>query len=89
MFRNKNGILRDRIRKFIAGKYDIMVRKLQFADNMNQKFQSVETIVNFICENLAGATNDDSRILIPLSVKTKMKNALKVRDSKLNLKKFC
>ena len=65
-----------------------MIRKLQFADSINQNFESVGSIVNFICENLADTENDDSRVLIPLSVKTKMKNVLKVRDSKLKLKKL-
>ena len=65
-----------------------MVGKLQFADNMNETFRSVETIVNFICENMAEAKNDDLRILIPLSIKQKMKNALIVRDSKLKFKRF-
>ena len=88
MFLEKQDILRDKIRKFIAGKYDIMVGKLQFADNMNETFRSVETIVNFICENMAEAKNDDLRILIPLSIKQKMKNALIVRDSKLKFKRF-
>ena len=62
-----------------------MVRKLQFADDINQDFGSVRNIVNFICENLADAEDTDSSILIPLSVKEAMKNGLQVRDGEFSL----
>ena len=70
-----------------------MVTKLQFAVNMNQKFvfkqeesvkKSVETIVNFICENMASCQNSGSMMLIPVFVRDKLTNSLLVRDSKLN-----
>jgi len=81
LFRSRQSDLKERIRTFIASKYDIMVGKLQFADNITQKFQSVETIVNFICQNMAHGENDSYKILIPLSVKEAMKINLTVRDS--------
>ena len=74
------------MRKFIANKYDIMVRKLQFADKMNQsgyEFQSVEVIVNFICEKMADSEDDDLVILIPEAVKQSMKDYLIVENGKL------
>ena len=74
------------MRKFIASKYDIMVRKLQFADKMNQsgyEFQSVEVIVNFICEKMADSEDDDLVILIPEAVKQSMKDYLIVENGKL------
>ena len=83
MLRSGRFILKDRLRKFIADKYDIMVRKLQFGDDIKQNFQSVETIVNYICDQMAeGADGNDFKILIPVLVKHKMKNALYVRDGK-------
>ena len=63
-----------------------MVRKLQFADKMNQsgyEFQSVEVIVNFICEKMADSEDDDLVILIPESVKQSMKDSLIVENGKL------
>ena len=62
-----------------------MVMKLQFADNINQNFESVETIVDFICEKMADAEDNDSAILIPSSVKRAIKNGLQVRNGKLEL----
>ena len=83
LLQNGADILKKRLRKFIADKYDIMVRKLQFGDDVKQNFQSVETIVNYICDKMAeGAEGNDFKILIPVTVKQKMKNALKVRDGK-------
>ena len=81
MFRNRQSILQGRIRNFMATRYDNMVMKLQFAEEMNQNFESVETIVDFICEKMADT--DDNAILIPYSVKEAMKNGLKVRNGKL------
>ena len=83
LFRNQKSILRDRIRNFIATKYDNMVMKLQFSDNIDQNFGSVETIVNFICEKMADSEDNDSAILIPSSVKLTMKNGLQVRNGRL------
>ena len=63
-----------------------MVRKLQFADKMNQsgyEFQSVEVIVNFICEKMADSEDDDLVILIPEAVKQSMKDYLIVENGKL------
>ena len=80
LFRSKNVELKDQLRKFIATKYDIMAQKLQFADDMQSDFESVETIVNFICKKFADAESEDLKIRIPLSIKQKMKSTLKVRD---------
>ena len=85
LFRNRKGILRDRVRNFIATKYDNMVMKLQFADNINQNFDSVESIVNFICEKMADAKDKGSAILIPSSVKQAMEIGLQVQNGKLSL----
>ena len=83
LLRKDANVLKERLRKFIANKYDIMVRKLQFGDDIKQNFQSVETIVNYICDKMAeGADGNDFKILIPFTVKQNMKNALKVRDGK-------
>ena len=60
-----------------------MVMKLQFANNINQHFGSVEAIVDFICEKMADAEDSDSAILIPSSVKLAMKNGLQVRNGEL------
>ena len=66
----------------MATKYDIMAQKLQFADEIpdDSALKSVEKIVDFICKKLADAENDELKIRIPLSIKQKIKNALKVRD---------
>ena len=61
-----------------------MVMKLQFADNINENFESVATIVDFICDKMA--EDNDSAILIPYSVKQAMKNGLQVRNGKVKLK---
>ena len=58
--------------------------KLEFAEEINQNFESVETIVDFICEKMADAEDNDAAILIPYSVKEAMKNGLKARDGRLN-----
>ena len=57
-----------------------MVGILQFADNMNIDFDSVDTIVDYICEKFSNEEGDDFKILIPLLVRQKMKNGLQVRD---------
>lgn len=66
----------------MATKYDIMAQKLQFADEIpdDSALKSVEKIVDFICKKFADAENDELKIRIPLSIKQKIKNALKVRD---------
>ena len=84
--RNRESVLRGKIRNFIATKYDTMVMKLQFADNINENFDSVATIVDFICEKMADAEDNDSAILIPYSIKQAMKNGLQVRNGKVKLK---
>ena len=80
--RDRQNILRERLRKFIGSKYDVMVRALQFGDNINHEFQSVETIVNFICDKMTDSEDRDSQFFFPELVKQKMANALKVRDGK-------
>ena len=85
MFRNRQSILQGRIRNFMATRYDNMVMKLQFADNINQNFDSVESIVNFICEKMADAKDKGSAILIPSSVKQAMEIGLQVQNGKLSL----
>ena len=57
-----------------------MVQKLQFADNMNNDFDSVDTIVDNICENFSNEEEDSFKILIPLLVRQKMKTGLQIRD---------
>ena len=85
LFRHRKGDLRGRIRNFIGIKYDNMVMKLQFADNINQNFDSVNSIVNLVCEKMADAKDKDSAILIPASVKQAMKNGLQIQNGKLSL----
>ena len=80
LFQRSNDILKGRIRKFIARKYDILVEKLQFADNISNEFDSVDMIVDLICEKLSNAEDDDFKILIPLLIRQKMKDSLQIRD---------
>ena len=59
--------------------------KLEFAEEINQNFESVGTIVDFICEKMADAEDNEAKILIPYSVKEAMKNGLQIRNGKLSL----
>ena len=73
-------MLNERLTSFIFGKYNLMLNKLQFDNDLRSKnFQDTEEIVNFICEKLAQGA-DGARIIIPQQVRRDLEADLTVRS---------
>ena len=80
LFAEQSGAFNDRLVNFIKGKYDLMLNKLQFDNDLRTtNFQRPEEIVNFICAKLAQG-GQGANIMVPQQVRRDLGADLTVRS---------